>query len=504
MLFSSTTFLLAFFPAFLATYFALPWRTARNIVLLLASLVFYAWGEPVYVFLMLGSIIANWFLALGIERTGKGMRRCTLLLLCVAANLLLLGFFKYEPFLATNINALAGAELVPVLALPLPVGISFYTLQTLTYVIDVHRGEVPAQKSLVRLGMYITMFPQLVAGPIVRYADVQEQLTNRTESLEKFAAGMRLFIIGLSKKVLLANIVAILASNMLALGGPRIGAIGAWAGLAAYTFQIFFDFSGYSDMAIGLGRMLGFDFPRNFYYPYVAQSVTDFWRRWHISLSSFFRDYVYIPLGGNRVSTGRWVLNLSVVWVLTGVWHGAAWNFVLWGVYYLMLLLLEKLVLGDALERAPRLLRHAYAILAFMFGWLLFWCEDMSLLGPYFQALFGTFGPTGTSTAWELGCWQYVPVFTLCALASTPVVPWMRSRLVEWAGGNPAKDERLDTRLLCDYDTSVLARIKVSSLRRKTVQVVLTLADAALVVLLAICVCAIASGSFNPFIYFRF
>lgn len=504
MLFSSTTFLLVFFPAFLIVYFVLPWRGVKNVLLLLASLLFYAWGEPVYVFLMLGSIVANWIFALGISRLGGDRLRRVMLVICVAANLLLLGFFKYEPFLATNVNMLLGMEAIPVLALPLPVGISFYTLQTLTYVVDVWREEVPAQRSLVRLGMYIAMFPQLVAGPIVRYADVQEQLTDRTETLDKFAAGMRLFVIGLAKKVLLANVVALLAADMLALGGPAIGVVGAWSGLLAYTFQIFFDFSGYSDMAIGLGKMLGFEFPRNFYYPYIAQSVTDFWRRWHISLSSFFRDYVYIPLGGNRVSKGRWIFNLSVVWVLTGVWHGAAWNFILWGVYYLVLLLLEKLVYGDALARAPRLFRHLYAILAFMFGWLLFWCEDMMLLGPYLQALFGGYGLTGTSTAWELGCWEYVPVFVICVAASTPVVPFLRNRLIKWAGGEPAKGERLNTRLLCDYEASVLECLAVNKSHQRAVQVVLTLTDIAIVMLLVFCLCSIAAGSFNPFIYFRF
>ena len=301
MVFSSATFLFVFMPIFFALYFIVPGRIAKNTLLLLASLVFYAWGEPVYVVLMLVSIVMNWVfgLAAGAMRNSGSKRSKQLVLLCaVCFNVAVIGFFKYEGFVADNINALVGSNVVPNLELPLPIGISFYTLQALSYVVDVHRGDVNPQRNVLYLGMYVACFPQLIAGPIVRYSTIQEQVVGRRETLERFASGMRLFIIGLSKKTLLANTVAILAQQMLSMGGPQIGMLGAWAGLIAYTFQIYFDFSGYSDMAIGLGRMMGFEYLRNFNYPYISKSITEFWRRWHISLSTFFRDYVYIPLGG--------------------------------------------------------------------------------------------------------------------------------------------------------------------------------------------------------------
>ena len=419
MIFSSSTFLLAFLPLTLLCYFLVPGRAAKNVLLLLASLIFYAWGEPVYLFLMILSILVNWLFGLAIS-CAPSARRGLLLALDVIVNLGILGFFKYEGFLAANINALAGWEVIPDISLPLPIGISFYTLQALSYVVDVYRKEVSAQRNPLYLGMYIAMFPQLVAGPIVRYSTIQDQILHRRENLRDFTAGARLFCVGLAKKVLLANTVAILATNMLAEGGPSIGAVGAWAGLIGYTFQIFFDFSGYSDMAIGLGKMFGFKYLRNFNYPYISKSVTEFWRRWHISLSSFFRDYVYIPLGGNRVPTPRWVFNLAVVWILTGFWHGAAWNYIFWGVYYLAFLLAEKILIGKYLERLPSIIRWAYTALVFMGGWLLFWIEDLSVMKQYLLALFGAFGATGSSTAWELGVWSFLPMLLTCAVASTP------------------------------------------------------------------------------------
>lgn len=297
MVFSSTSFLLAFLPITLALYFAMPTRPLKNVLLLAVSLLFYAWGEPVYVLLMVASILANWLFAILIDQPITHARKRFLLVVNLVVNLSILGFFKYESFLATNINNLLGFQVIPDLQLPLPIGISFFTLQAVSYVIDVYREEVPAQKNPLYLGMYISMFPQLIAGPIVRYQTIQDQVLNRQENLKDFSAGLRLFIVGLAKKVLLANTVAILATKMLEMGGENIGAVGAWAGLAAYTFQIFFDFSGYSDMAIGLGKMFGFKYLRNFNYPYISKSATEFWRRWHISLSTFFRDYVYIPLG---------------------------------------------------------------------------------------------------------------------------------------------------------------------------------------------------------------
>lgn len=312
MVFSSSVFLLVFFPITVILYYLMPGRAAKNVFLLLVSLVFYAWGEPTYIVLMVLSILTNWIFGVLIEHFRTEKYRKILLIIDLVINLALLGFFKYEGFIADNLNAVLGAQIVPNLELPLPIGISFYTLQAISYIIDVYRNEVPAQRNLLYLGMYIAMFPQLVAGPIVRYSTIQDQVLHRQENLQDFCSGLRLFCTGLGKKVLLANVVAILSTKMLSMGGEQIGAVGAWAGLIAYSFQIYFDFSGYSDMAIGLGKMFGFKYLRNFNYPYISKSATEFWRRWHISLSSFFRDYIYIPLGGlvslfpDGFSTLRW------------------------------------------------------------------------------------------------------------------------------------------------------------------------------------------------------
>lgn len=513
MVFSSTAFLLAFFPITLLLYFVIPGRAYKNILLLVLSLVFYAWGEPVYVGLMIISIIFNWAFSCLIERARPYAK--LFLLLDVVANLLALCFFKYEGFLAENINFVLGTS-IPDLDLPLPIGISFYTLQAISYVVDVYRQQIKAQQNPLYLGMYIAMFPQLTAGPIVRYSTIEDQILNRQENLRDFCSGARLFIVGLGKKVLLANVVAILSTKMLEMGGVEIGAIGAWIGLFAFTFQLFFDFAGYSDMAIGLGKMFGFQYLRNFNYPYISKSITEFWRRWHISLSSFFRDYVYISLGGNRVSQPRWIFNLSVVWVLTGIWHGAAWNYVLWGLFYLAILLLEKFVWGKVLAKLPSLVQHLYTVIVFVFGWLLFWIEDMEAMGVYLQAMFGVFGATGQSTLWELTVWEYWPVFIICIAASTPLIPWVRARLVAWVKGEQLVsfvktdlpgEKNLTTKALCDYQgywEEIDAANVVHAKRSIVFQVILALADLALLGILILSVASVVSGSFNPFIYFRF
>lgn len=511
MVFSSSTFLLFFLPISVVLYFLMPGRAAKNVWLFAVSLVFYAWGEPVYIWLMLVSVLVNWLFGIALGRGSQGRKRL-LLVLNLLVNLALLGFFKYEGFVAENVNALLGSQVVPDLELSLPIGISFYTLQAVSYIIDVYRGEVAPQRNVVYLGMYIACFPQLVAGPIVRYSTIQDQVENRRENVADFCAGLRLFIVGLAKKVLLANVVAILADKMLGLGGPAIGAVGAWAGLLAYTFQIYFDFAGYSDMAIGLGKMFGFKYLRNFNYPYLSKSASEFWRRWHISLSSFFRDYIYIPLGGSRVKTPRWVFNIAVVWAITGLWHGAAWNFVLWGVYWGALLVCEKLLWGRLVERMPGFVRHVYGIVLFMLGWLIFWITDMEQMKLYFKAMLGWYGATGTSTLWELTCWEYVPVFLACALASTPVVPWVRSLLVRWAHVAPAREGRfcevdlpapknLSTEALCVFEP---ASMRGDAARLRVLSCVAVLCDVALLALLVVSVVAVCSGSYNPFIYFRF
>ena len=507
MVFSSAAFLFLFMPIALAGYFLCTTIKAKNEWLLAASLLFYAWGEPVYVVLMIVSIALNWSVALAIDHRQTPGQRRALLACLVAADVAIIGFFKYQGFLAHTVNAIAGAPIMADLQLPLPIGISFYTLQALSYAVDVYRGKVRAQHDIVVLGMYIACFPQLIAGPIIRYADISEQIANRRASMDGFADGMRLFIVGLAKKVLLANVVAMLATDMLSRGGPAVGAVGAWAGLLAYTFQIYFDFGGYSDMAIGLGRMLGFTYKRNFNYPYISTSAREFWRRWHISLSGFFRDYVYIPLGGNRVSTPRWVVNMLVVWSITGLWHGAAWNFVLWGAYWGALLVGERLLWGDIVDQLPRIIGHLYAIVAFLFGWSVFWIEDPVTLLGFWQAMVGGFGATGTSTMWELGVWEYAPVFIVCCIASTPLVPWLRLRLLRWAVADDCPSEqplwdmrKLESDELCRLD--IPAQCPPS--RARALAIVGVVADIALLALLAISAAAVVWGSFNPFIYFRF
>lgn len=502
MVFSSSVFLFAFLPLVLAVYYFAD-RPLKNAVLLVFSLVFYAWGEPVYVFLMLLSILVNW--SFGRLIGARQHHKKVLLVSALIIDLGILGFFKYEGFLADSVNALLGMTIIPNLELPLPIGISFFTLQAVTYIVDVYRGKVAPQKKLLNLGMYIAMFPQLIAGPIVRYETIEDQVNNRKENLTDFASGLRLFVIGLAKKVLLANNVAILAENMLAASPSEIGAIGAWGGLIAYSFQIFFDFSGYSDMAIGLGKMFGFKYLRNFNYPYISKSITEFWRRWHISLSSVFRDYVYIPLGGSRVSKKRWVLNIAIVWGLTGLWHGAAWNFVFWGLYYGVILILEKLVWGKGLSKLPAFFQHLYAIFIFVIGWCPFWIGDPAHLAEYVLTLFGLFGATGTSTLWELHVWEYWPLFIVCGLASTPIVPWIRKRLeatitgVAYSGvAAPLKGNEHPP--LVDFS----AALADTQRYRALVAAVRVLVDIGLLVLLIGSVFSIVSGSYNPFIYFQF
>lgn len=345
MLFSSIVFLFTFLPIVLILYYVLP-AACRNPVLLLASLVFYAWGEPVYIFLMILSILFNYISGLDIARNLENKKKAKRsLVFNIIVNIAILGFFKYEGFVLDTINHVFPVH-IKYHALALPIGISFYTFQIMSYIIDVYRGKVKVQKNLLNFALYVTMFPQLIAGPIVQYADIDEQLTHRRHSIGKFGDGCMFFIRGLAKKVLLANTSGMIFTEVTGLSKGNVSVLTAWLGAFAYMFQIYFDFSGYSDMAIGLGKMFGFELCVNFNYPYVSKSITEFWRRWHISLSSWFRDYVYIPLGGNRVSAARHIFNLLVVWLLTGLWHGAAWNFVVWGLYYGVILIIEKYLLA--------------------------------------------------------------------------------------------------------------------------------------------------------------
>lgn len=385
MVFSSIFFIFSFLPVTIVAYYLAPKRI-RNGILLLASLFFYAWGEPVYLFLMLYSILFNYVMGIDIARKQRrGKRAGVSLFFGVAVNLLILGFFKYYGFLAENLEALAGV-ILPKLELSLPIGLSFYTFQSLSYLVDVYRGKAQHQKNILSFGLYISMFPQLVAGPIVQYADIDAQLKGRETSLDKLGQGVRYFIWGLGKKVLLANNLGVVYEAIAAL--PSLSVLSAWVGALAYTFQIYYDFSGYSDMAIGLGKMFGFELKENFAHPYCSRSITEFWRRWHISLGSWFREYVYIPMGGNRVSVLRHIFNLLVVWALTGLWHGASWTFVVWGLYYGVLLIVEKYLLRRVTERIP-ILGTIYTMLLVIVGWVFFFSPTLLEAGAYLGAMFG-------------------------------------------------------------------------------------------------------------------
>lgn len=460
MLFSSNVFLFAFLPTVLAVYYLVP-RVLRNPVLFLVSLVFYGWGEPVYLLLMLAVILLNYGFGLWIwalRRKGKGAK--AVLAAGVAANLLLLGYFKYASFLMSAISTvIPGLQRISVPQVELPIGISFYIFQSMSYIIDIYRDDAPVQKNPLTFGTYVALFPQLIAGPIVRYRDVAQQLSSRRENLNDFSSGVLLFIVGLSKKVLLANPMGEAWLQLQC----ETGLAAAWVGLAAYTLQIYFDFSGYSDMARGLGRMFGFEFLENFRYPYISLSVTEFWRRWHISLSTWFREYVYIPLGGNRRGKGRQLLNLLIVWFLTGLWHGASWNFALWGLYYAVLLILEKLFLLRVLEKLPKPAKHLYTLLVVMIGWALFYFEDLGALGEFMGRLWI---PVPASSGSLPLIASFLPLMAVAAFAATPI---------------PAS-------LAVKRDTPALRFVKA----------------AAAACALLLCVGALASQSYNPFIYFRF
>lgn len=466
MVFSSTIFLCVYLPLVLLGYYICP-KKGKNLFLLIVSLIFYAWGEPKYVFLMIFSILVNYVFGLLMDKHRENKKRLKLLLvISVIIDLGLLSVFKYTDFIITNINSVFGAGF-DLLNIALPIGISFYTFQAMSYTIDVYRDDVRVQRNLIDFGMYITMFPQLIAGPIVRYSDVQDQLAERNVTTADFSEGIMRFVVGLGKKVLLANQMGAVWTQIYALGGD-ISALMAWTGAAAYTFQIYFDFSGYSDMAIGLGRMFGFKFPENFRYPYESVSITDFWRRWHITLSTWFKEYLYIPLGGNRRGLARQALNLLIVWTLTGFWHGAGWNFVMWGLYYFAILFIEKLFLLKALDKLPRLFRHAYALLLIVIGWVIFASDDVSVMLPYLGSMFGANGALGGMDVYTL--LTRAALMVICCVASTE----LPKRLFVTAAG------------------------KMNEKTAFTVKSVLTLA------LLALSVVFLIGDSYNPFLYFRF
>jgi len=468
MVFSSLEFLFLYFPVVLASYFLTPLRW-RNVTLFLVSLFFYGWGEPVYVLLMLATILADYVFGLlvGKNREKNPKKAKIWLIVAVVFNLGILGFFKYFNFVMDSLSALTGLTL-PHTELTLPIGISFYTFQALSYVLDVYRLDARMQKSFTAFGTYVTLFPQLIAGPIVRYQDVDDQLRQREHSVAMFASGVRTFMAGMGKKILLANAAGEIWTRIQS--AEEITVAAAWLGIILYSFQIYFDFSGYSDMAIGLGKMMGFTFRENFYYPYVSRSVTEFWRRWHISLSTWFREYVYIPLGGNRKGTARQILNLLAVWLLTGLWHGASWNFVLWGLYYFVLLMLEKTFLLKVLDKLPRFVGHVYTLFTVIFGWWLFVFEDFSAGLTYLGAMFGGGSCVGLINAGGALEWvSALGLLTVLVIASTPAP--RRIFYAVW--------EKHDTLM-------------------RAVSCVLCMAG------FVLCLAYLVNSSFNPFLYFRF
>ena len=466
MVFSSLLFLTLFLPVTVGLYYLLP-KKARNFLLLAVSLVFYAWGEPTHIFVMLITTAYIWVFGLVVAKAmeqGKQGKARLFLVLTLVLSLGTLVFFKYTGFLVSTMPFLQGTALGQ-LNIALPIGISFYTFQALSYIIDVYRGDVKAQKSWVNFAMYISLFPQLIAGPIVRYADVENQMEDRPFSFDNMFQGIQRFVLGLGKKVLLANQIGVLWETVAGNGSV----LGAWLGAVAFAFQIYFDFSAYSDMAIGLGRMLGFEFTENFNYPYQSASITEFWRRWHMTLGTWFREYVYIPLGGNRKGKGRQILNLLIVWLLTGFWHGAAWQFVLWGLFYFVFLTAEKLFLLKPLRKAPAAVGHVYALIVVLLGWVLFACEDIGAAGRMYSAMFGIGAPLADDQALFYLSGSLV-MLAICAVAATRLPKCLAEKL-----------------------GSKLPEGVFQYLRYGVILVVLFASMAFLV-----------ADSYNPFLYFRF
>ncbi len=467
MVFSSLTFLCVFFPVVFLLYYLMPSTIAKNFLLIISSLLFYAYGEPVYVILMIGSASMNYLYGLWLERTGK---RKLILTVAVCTNFLILGIFKYADMLIHTCNYLTGAD-IPLLKVSLPIGISFFTFQALSYVVDVYRGQVRAQKNYGNMLLYISFFPQLIAGPIVKYHDIEQQISNRKYDVEELAAGFRRFIAGLSKKVLLSNVVALTADAVFAAELSQVNILSAWLGAVSYLFQIYFDFSGYSDMAIGLGHMFGFTFQENFNYPYISCSVQEFWRRWHISLSTWFKEYLYIPLGGNRKGKARTYMNKLIVFFCTGLWHGASWTFVVWGLYHGIFLLLEGIL---PIKKLPKLLGHIYTLLVVCAGFVIFRADTLyqgaALIGKMFTGM--SFGPEAMSFALRQWNPLLVLVLVICIIASCPV--------------------------------KHLGRMFPEQYREVVYRILNPGAYAGSILLLVLCVMSLSSGTYNPFIYFRF
>ena len=466
MVFSSITFLYIFLPITLLVYYLVPAK-GKNWVLFVSGLIFYAWGEPLYIFIMILSTLIDYTAGRLMDCWDDDEKKRRILLICsVAMNLGLLAIFKYSSFFIGNLNALFHSR-IPDPQLPLPIGISFYTFQSMSYTIDLYRRKIRVQKNFVNFGAYVTMFPQIVAGPIVRYQDVAKELECRTIMVEETADGIGVFTRGLAKKLLLANNIGLLWTQVKEMPLGSIPAATAWLGILAFTFQIYFDFSGYSDMACGMGKMLGFHFPQNFNLPYTAKSITDFWRRWHITLSTWFKEYLYIPLGGNRHGTAKTIRNLLIIWVLTGFWHGASWNFVFWGLYFGVILVLEKFVYGKLLNKLPSFVRQAYTFVLVVFGWVLFEMDTLGDAGRYLKAMFGGAGFADSRTIYLLS--SYFLLFLICIFASGSWGKKIYNRFANrWPKG-----------------TQVMLPVSV-------------------VLLMVVCTAYLVDATYNPFLYFRF
>ena len=466
MLFSSIPFLYYFLPSVLILYFIVP-KKLKNTVLMLSSLVFYGWGEPKYVVLMIASIVIGYFSGILIEAFSQKKLSKVFLGLSIAVNLGFLAYFKYADFFIENFNAVTGLS-IPLLRIALPIGISFYTFQILSYTIDVYRKDVPAQKNIINLAAYITMFPQLIAGPIVRYSDIAKQLEERTHSFENFSKGIRRFILGLGKKILIANSLGELCDIFKASDDKSV--LFYWLYAVAFGLHVYFDFSGYSDMAIGLGRIFGFRFSENFNYPYISKSATEFWRRWHMSLGTWFRDYVYIPLGGNRVSKPKWFFNIFVVWFLTGFWHGAAWNFIIWGLFFAVLLIVEKVFLLKYLDKS-KVISRVYTLVAVGISFVIFNATDMKEAFSYIGGMFGAGDLPLVSTEFFYYLKSFAVTLVIGIIGATPIV----KKAVE----------------------KIFENSKISKF-------IWVLEPVGLVALLAVMTAYLVDGSFNPFLYFRF
>ena len=477
MVFSSNEFLFLYLPLSLILYFAVPLRY-RNLALFLVSLVFYGWEKPVYLLIMMFIIIVNYVFGYLVGRGEDAAAKKRALILGVAINVATLGFFKYADFLLENLGSIPGLGFIEPMGIALPIGISFYTFQSMSYIIDVYRGESTVQKSFVNFGAYVSMFPQLIAGPIVRYSDVDRELNERKCTLDGAADGMRRFCIGLAKKVLLADTAGALWEQIKDIPRGQASVLVLWLGIILYAFQIYFDFSGYSDMGIGLGKLLGFRFPENFNYPYISRSITEFWRRWHMTLSTWFKEYVYIPLGGNRHGTKRLVFNLLIVWLLTGFWHGAEWNFVIWGLYYFVLLVAEKLFLKRWLDKLPSLISHTYSLFFILIGWLIFYFKPdfggWSAFSSYFLGMFGGLGLPLSNLEFSYTLVRNMLLIAILAFASTP------------------------------YPREAYFKLKERLAGKRSGTVLAAVCDAALVAIFVLCIVYISSSDYRPNIYFEF